>query len=970
MFRRAAVVLCSLFAAALAEAQTQFVYDSFTGTTGTFLESHTPDVGGTWTRTRGLGLYIQGNEVRPDKTTADDVYLNSATPPSADYAVGIDAWFIADNSNNLVELYARVTGGNGYSAMVNARGGWSIVRYVGGVATTLASGTSTELFPSGTDNEVVFYVTDSIKRLIVNGVVVGSTTDNTITAAGTTGFGLSTKTKGDARGDDFYAATLGPTAVRMDAMRATRDGANVLLSWSTGFESDNLGYRIWREDGRKRVCLTPSAIAGSAFFVSAPQLGSGTSYRWLDRRARRDATYWIEELDVHGKREWHGPIEPEPGVVDPATVPAPTFETLAERHGVVRNVETLHELRSDVRASHFDVATREALKFSVTTPGIHEVPLPVGADPKRVQLWEDGRELPIVVTANAARFYGTPLDSAWSAARVYWMTWDRGSGARIASASKSNAPLHTASGFLATVERREKALFSATTESEAGDGFFGPLVTTTAVRQSLRLDAFDRSAASAELGVTLYGSGNAPHRVNVTLNGNPAGAIEFAGHVLQRASFTIPTAWLRDGDNEIALASQLGWDDVSVVEAVRMTYSRAYRATNGTLVFTAPGGTRVRVDGFSAAITAFDITNPAAPVLLANDGNVISVAGSGQRTVIAADRMLNAAVAANERSDLTKLKASHVMIAPRAFLPALAGRGGALAAVEDVYDEFSYGAKDPAAIRAFLDAVRPTSVLLAGDGSFDPRGYVGGAAMDVLPVKLVRGGLQRMPSDAWFTDFDDDGAADIAIGRLPARTPAELQAMVAKIVAYENAVLASRDVVFVNGSGFDVRSAHATAYVNVDREGVTAARQNLLQRWDAGAALIDFTGHGSVAMWQSGSFFTSDDAAKLQQAPLVVAMTCLNGYFHDVYQESLAESLLRNTRGGAVGVWALTTLTEPRGQSSANAALVDALTRGATLGEATVAAQRATTDPDVRRALVLFGDPSMKFRSAAAQPPL
>ncbi|HVE72667.1 MAG TPA: hypothetical protein VNI54_14985 [Thermoanaerobaculia bacterium] len=65
------------------------------------------------------------------------------------------------------------------------------------------------------------------------------------------------------------------------------------------------------------------------------------------------------------------------------------------------------------------MATRDALKIAVTSPGIHEVPLPVGADVKRVQVWEDGRELPVIVSGNTVRFYATPLDSPWSAARVY-----------------------------------------------------------------------------------------------------------------------------------------------------------------------------------------------------------------------------------------------------------------------------------------------------------------------------------------------------------------------------------------------------------------------------------------------------------------------------------------------------------------------------------------------------------------------
>ena len=43
-------------------------------------------------------------------------------------------------------------------------------------------------------------------------------------------------------------------------------------------------------------------------------------------------------------------------------------------------------------------------------------------------------------------------------------------------------------------------------------------------------------------------------------------------------------------------------------------------------------------------------------------------------------------------------------------------------------------------------------------------------------------------------------------------------------------------------------------------------------------------------------------------------MTCLNGYFHDTTFPSLAEQLLANPQGGAVAVWASSTLTLPAPQ--------------------------------------------------------
>jgi hypothetical protein len=982
-------LLCLVFCALSLQAQTQFVRDTFTGTNGTFLESHAPDTGGAWTRVQGQGLLLSGGQLTPDKTNGTDRYTNAAVPPSAEYVVGMTVSFVSSNADNYIELLARITGSNGYVAYLNGQSSYQIIRVVGGVATVLAAGTTTALnIGLSFDNEIVFSVTDASKRLIVNGTVVATVTDNTITAAGRAGLGLQVKTKNDSFGDNFYASTLAPTAVKMDSMSATRDGDRTLLTWTTGRTADNLGYRIWRVvSGSERVCLTPEPIAGAAFFVNASATNSGTTYRWLDRGIAEaywlaDA-YWIEEIDLGGAREWHGPISPAAGPIEDGFVPAPKLSEIAQRAGVQSVARDVFQLKASSAQDlnfNFDLAAREALKISVTTPGIHEVPIPPDADRDKLRLWEDGREIPILLTANAIRFYGTPLDTPSSGTRVYWLTWDEGRGARIASQPMSGAPLHAASGFPATVELRDKRIFAATLQSEDGDGFFGPVITSDAAspaRQTVRLADIDRSAPAAELTLTVQGATRVAHRIAVTLNGHAAGTIDFDGQTKTHATFAVASEWLHEGDNEIVLAAQNGSDDVSAVEAVRVAYTRRYAAADGALLFTAPGGTRVPVDGFGGQqLVAFDVTDPAAPLQLATAADVVDVPGAGSRTVAVTSRPLTPAVVeSNTPSSLHATQPGAIaMIAPRAFLPALAPlaarRGGAvLAAVEDVYDEFSFGAKDPAAIRAFVDQTRPRAVLLAGDGSYDPRGYVGGGALDVIPVKLVDTALQRVPSDAWFTDFDDDGIANIAVGRLPARTPSELQAMVAKIVAYETDTAPTGDVVFVSGSGaFDeLRSAIATKHIDVDTEGVVAARQDLLQSWAQGAGIIDFMGHGSVELWETASFFARADAASAGDGaslPLVVAMTCLNGYFHDVAQESLAEALLRNADGGAVGVWALSTLTETSGQAPANETLLTSLKAAKTLGEATIAAQRATSDPDVRRTLLLFGDPTMKLRGA------
>jgi hypothetical protein len=121
-----------------------------------------------------------------------------------------------------------------------------------------------------------------------------------------------------------------------------------------------------------------------------------------------------------------------------------------------------------------------------------------------------------------------------------------------------------------------------------------------------------------------------------------------------------------------------------------------------------------------------------------------------------------------------------------------------------------------------------------------------------------------------------------------------------------------------------------------------------------------------VDLWR-GSLLTASDADSLTNGsalPLMIGMTCLNGFFQTPYVESLAEALLKAETGGAVAVWTSSGLTYPEPQSLMNKELVRLLFngQGLTLGEAVAQAKAATTDQDVRRSWILFGDPTTRLR--------
>jgi hypothetical protein len=306
--------------------------------------------------------------------------------------------------------------------------------------------------------------------------------------------------------------------------------------------------------------------------------------------------------------------------------------------------------------------------------------------------------------------------------------------------------------------------------------------------------------------------------------------------------------------------------------------------------------------------------------------------------------------------------------------------------VTDLYDEFNFGRKSPQAIKDFLSWARthwkkaPQYVLLVGDGSFDPRNFLGLGDFDFVPTKLIDTVYLETASDDWFADLNNDGLPEMAIGRLPVRTVEELDILVSKIAGYRQANPIQEVVLVADINGMfdfetvseEIRELLPSSIVvrkifrgdfGTDGE----AKNTLISAINQGPLFVNYFGHGSVEVW-NGGILSSGDAEALTNGwrlPFFVIMTCFNGMFHDVYTESLAEALLKAEGGGAIAVWASSGLTEPAAQAMLNREMTKALFNGGsfTLGEAVKRAKAACTDPDVRRTWILFGDPTTKLKN-------
>jgi hypothetical protein len=483
----------------------------------------------------------------------------------------------------------------------------------------------------------------------------------------------------------------------------------------------------------------------------------------------------------------------------------------------------------------------------------------------------------------------------------------------------------------------------------------------------------------------------------------PAGEISFAAQSRSVATFSVPHSLLREGSNTVRLVAIGGTADISLVDYVRISYQHTFLADNDSLKFTATGNHSLTIGGFtSKSIRVFDVTNSSAPreltgeVSQGDSGYSVTFASPepGNRALLAVTAELSPArVSLDQPSSLRSNPADFIIITRREFTESLnplvalrqsQGLSVTVADIQDIYDEFSLGQKSPFAVRDYLQFATanwkkpPRFVLLAGDASYDPKNYLGFGDGDLVPTRLVDTDYMETASDDWFADFDDDGVADLAIGRLPVRSPEEASLLVSKIIAHEGTT-PSREVLLAadENDGYDfegsssrlaalVPTTNTVTQVNRGRVGTEAAKKNLLEGISRGQKLVNYVGHGSVDQWRAG-LLTSEDALALenQRLPVFILMTCLNGFFNEPASDSLAESLIRAEHGGAVAVWASSGMTSPDQQAVMNQEfykLVFSVKGELTLGEAARRAKLAVSSSDVRRTWVLLADPSMKLK--------
>jgi len=821
-------------------------------------------------------------------------------------------------------------------------------------------------------------------------------------------------------------ATETPTLVKVGGFRATSYSNGTHIQWQSGYQPSNLGFSVYREENGQKVLISPDLIAGAALLTGPKvSLVAGRGYSWWDSYANAGTRYWIQELDISGNRTFYGPIIAANGTGNtPGTQNSPLLHDLGAAQPAPQMIVhpagmlfVAAKATAKPSPTATPLAAQTAIKLGVSQPGWYHVPLTTltanglkAGNGNKLHLFAEGVEQPLEIKSGGVEFYGTGLDTQSTDTRVYWLVNGAVSKDHVAT-SKLKSKVNAGADFLNSVELQQRITYFPAANAINGIDFFGQFVDSTALDQTLTTVNLS-STDNAMLEVGLQGAVAGPHSVTVELNGVMLDTVTFNG--LTNATFELPASSIENGANTITLTSESA-GDISLVDHLTLSYEQTFTAVGDTLEFTAPGSNLVTVTGFTnSKVRMIDITDPSAPEELSVSAKrpkgattytaTATAPGTGTRTILAFGAEIVAtpdSVMLHTPATLTPFAGpvDTIMITTSTLMSALQplaahresqGLNVTMVDIAQVYDAFNYGEKDPVAIQNFLLSTQsaahaPHYVLLVGDASYDPRNFLGLAAMrpDLVPTKLINTDAFQALSDGWFADFQNNNQTQMAIGRLPAIVSTDVTALVNKIIAYDtvtpgNSFLLASDAsdsgvtpTFTDSSTALASLLPSGATVTqITRDPVNNNSAALISAIDAGPDLVNYIGHGNENTWgglsSDQNWLTDTDTPSLtnSQHPAVFAMmTCLSGFFADPQVESLAESLL-TANGGAVAVWASSGLTVPSGQVEADQTLYGLLftSTAPPVGEATRQAQNSSSDPDVQQTWNLLGDPETNLR--------
>ena len=359
--------------------------------------------------------------------------------------------------------------------------------------------------------------------------------------------------------------------------------------------------------------------------------------------------------------------------------------------------------------------------------------------------------------------------------------------------------------------------------------------------------------------------------------------------------------------------------------------------------------------------------------------------------------------------------------------PTGGGHRTKVVSTDEVYNTFGDGSVHPEAIKAFLTHAyhhwtppAPTYVVLFGDGSFDFRGINTEVhpeppeRMGYIPTHYIHtDSFGRTASDHWYATLSGhDEFTDVYIGRISVEDIREADAVVDKIIAYEqrrpngawrrriisvadDEISNSGDFIFKKSLNEIAKNHTLLGYqtVEVFLEDVIdevearpadfpnllpqrVAKNRIIDALSEGAVIAQYAGHGGRVVWAHEAIFDNLSIDKLEETshtPFMLVLSCYNGYFDEPGEPSMAEKLLRKERGGIIGMLSATRLTYAGGNDALNRIIFNMIFKRNVrqLGPLSFDSKvellltEGTGQIDVMMEYMLFGDPALQIATPA-----
>ncbi len=330
----------------------------------------------------------------------------------------------------------------------------------------------------------------------------------------------------------------------------------------------------------------------------------------------------------------------------------------------------------------------------------------------------------------------------------------------------------------------------------------------------------------------------------------------------------------------------------------------------------------------------------------------------------------------------------------------------ATVSLEEIYDEFDGGVRDPYAVVAFLDYVLdnwdpvPVDVILCGSGHFDPRNRLSSriSLIDALhsPGDFFQDDIYAMTEGADLPQF--------AVSRICTSERSGFAAIASRSQSYRSGEYGGTWQTRVIGAADDERSSkssfdepyHTDSMEYILEHSLPAAfrpvkhylifypfddlwkkpeaRADFIELWSEGALMVSFLGHGSFDQLADEGLFYMEDVGLLENSdrlPVAFFGSCRVGQFQDPAWDCLAQSVTTAPLGGAIAGIGATFDTAGTLNEALLAAFTEAVLSGdgASMASCLLAAKLSAGYSGLNnRVYVMFGDGSTPPALPGAMP--